>query len=127
MAESLWQGSLRRFFATALEWYTHLNNKVDEYFDEKLEEVREEYLATDEEDQEPSSGSSTPRGRSPSAAASSRTPSPSPTPPTDAKSRWKAQESCYSGRKSVLGSQASDSPQRVLAETLSRMLRRLET
>ncbi|KAJ7154030.1 hypothetical protein C8R43DRAFT_1126688 [Mycena crocata] len=34
------EGSLRRLFASALEWYIHLRHMVEKHFDDKLEETR---------------------------------------------------------------------------------------
>ncbi|KAF8144173.1 hypothetical protein K438DRAFT_1993154 [Mycena galopus ATCC 62051] len=45
------EGSLRRLFASALEWYTHLRNLVSRHFDRVIEDARQSYLEEKQEEQ----------------------------------------------------------------------------
>ncbi|KAF7353282.1 hypothetical protein MSAN_01516100 [Mycena sanguinolenta] len=59
------EGSMRRMFASSLEWYTHLRNQVKCHFDNIIEDTRRSYLGQDTEDRD-------------------ATPTPTPTPGTPA-------------------------------------------
>ncbi|KAJ7149089.1 hypothetical protein C8R43DRAFT_1128849 [Mycena crocata] len=99
------EGSLRRLFSSALEWYIHLRHMVDKHFDDKLEDTRLAILKESAEARgdatvtptlaEDSSGASDSRveeeegagrkrGRQPSRRATSRARSASPTPAPNA-------------------------------------------
>ncbi|KAF8187991.1 hypothetical protein K438DRAFT_1972679 [Mycena galopus ATCC 62051] len=45
------KGSLRRLFASTLEWYTHLRNLVSRHFDRVIEDARQSYLEEKQEEQ----------------------------------------------------------------------------
>ncbi|KAF7334340.1 hypothetical protein MSAN_02378900 [Mycena sanguinolenta] len=59
------EGSMRRMFASSLEWYTHLRNQVKCHFDNIIKDTRRSYLGQDTEDRD-------------------ATPTPTPTPGTPA-------------------------------------------
>ncbi|KAJ7119273.1 hypothetical protein C8R43DRAFT_901113 [Mycena crocata] len=89
-------GSLRRLFASALEWYIHLRHMVEKHFDDKLEETRLTLLKESaEENGDTPSPAATPtpagndlreeqRGRRDGRPTGSRASSTSPTPASKA-------------------------------------------
>ncbi|KAJ7108362.1 hypothetical protein C8R43DRAFT_1091874 [Mycena crocata] len=90
------EGSLRRLFASALEWYIHLRHMVEKHFDDKLEETRLTLLKESaEENGDTPSPAATPtpagndlreeqRGRRDGRPTGSRASSTSPTPASKA-------------------------------------------
>ncbi|KAJ7604905.1 hypothetical protein FB45DRAFT_767951, partial [Roridomyces roridus] len=98
-------GALRRLFAASLEWYTHLRNQVEYFFDQELESAREQYLTEQAAEEQPSDDEGTQRGRSSSHASStsstshsrssssSSTRSSSPTPAPHSKGKGKRKRS----------------------------------
>ncbi|KAJ7620138.1 hypothetical protein FB45DRAFT_754728, partial [Roridomyces roridus] len=98
-------GALRRLFAASLEWYTHLRNQVEYFFDQELESAREQYLTEQAAEEQPSDDEGTQRGRSSSRASStsstshsrssssSSTRSSSPTPAPHSKGKGKRKRS----------------------------------